>query len=61
MLPLPDADALTTYTDETAAIGLMGQAQESLSITVGGYTRSFSASNFHHAVEPAASVRACMV
>jgi hypothetical protein len=47
-----DADALTTYADETAAIGLMGQAQESLSITVGGYSRSFSASNFHDAVEP---------
>jgi hypothetical protein len=47
-----DADALTTYTNERAAIGLMGQAQESLSITVGGYTRSFSALNFHDAVEP---------
>jgi hypothetical protein len=47
-----DADALTTYADETAAIVLMGQAQKSLSITVGGYTRSFSASNFHDAVEP---------
>ena len=47
-----DADALTTYADQTAAIVLMGQAQESLSITVGGFTRSFSASNFHDAVEP---------
>jgi hypothetical protein len=47
-----DADALTTYADGTAAIVLMGQAQKSLSITVGGYTRSFSASNFHDAVEP---------
>jgi hypothetical protein len=44
-----DAEALTTYA-ETAAIRLMGQAQESLSITVGGYRRSFSASNFHDAV-----------
>ena len=47
-----DADALTTYADQTAAIALMGQAQKSLSISVGGYTRSFSASNFHGAVEP---------
>jgi hypothetical protein len=47
-----DADASTTYADETAAIVLMGQAQKSLSITVGGYTRSFSASNFHDAVDP---------
>ena len=47
-----DADASTTYADETAAIVLMGQAQKSLSITVSGYTRSFSASNFHDAVEP---------
>src|SRR5215469_1713966 len=47
-----DADASTTYADETAAIVLMGQAQKSLSISVGGYTRSFSASNFHDAVEP---------
>ena len=47
-----DADASTTYADETAAIVLMGQAQKSLSITVGGYIRSFSASNFHKAVEP---------
>jgi hypothetical protein len=47
-----DADALTTYADQTAAIALMGQAQESLSISIGGYTRSFSASNFHDAVEP---------
>ena len=47
-----DADASTTYADETAAIVLMGQAQQSLTITVGGYTRSFSASNFHEAVEP---------
>ena len=47
-----DADALTTYADQTAAIALMGQAQKSLSISVGGYTRSFSASNFHDAVEP---------
>ena len=47
-----DADALRTYADQTAAIALMGQAQESLSITVGGYTRSFSALNFHDAVEP---------
>jgi hypothetical protein len=47
-----DADALTTYADQTAAIVLMGQAQESLSITVGGFTRSFSASNFHDAAEP---------
>jgi hypothetical protein len=47
-----DADAFTTYADETAAIVMMGQAQKSLSITVGGYTRSFSASNFHGAVEP---------
>jgi hypothetical protein len=47
-----DADVLTTYADGTAAIVLMGQAQKSLSITVGGYTPSFSASNFHDAVEP---------
>jgi hypothetical protein len=47
-----DADAFTTYADETAAIAFMGQAQKSLSITVGGYTRSFSASNFQDAVEP---------
>jgi hypothetical protein len=47
-----NADVLTTYADETAAIVLMGQAQKSLSITVGGYTRSFSASNFHDAVGP---------
>jgi hypothetical protein len=30
----------------------MGQAQKSLTMTAGGYTRSFSASNFHDAVEP---------
>ena len=36
-----DADASTTYA-ETAAIVLMGQAQESLSITVGGYALFFS-------------------
>ena len=47
-----DADALTTYADETGAIGLMGQAQKSLTMTAGGYTRSFSASNFHDAVGP---------
>lgn len=47
-----DADVLTTYADETAEIVSMGQAQKSLSITVGGYTRSFSASNLHDAVEP---------
>jgi hypothetical protein len=47
-----DADASTTYADETAAIVLMGQAQKSLSISVGGYARSFSASNFRDAVEP---------
>ena len=49
---LADADALPTYTDETAAIVLMGQAQKLISISVGGYTRSFPASNFHDAVEP---------
>jgi hypothetical protein len=47
-----DAEALTTYADQTAAIILMGQAQKSLSISVGGYLRFFSASNFHDAVEP---------
>ena len=49
---IADADASTAYADETAAIVLMGQAQKSLSISVGGYTRSFSASNFHEAIEP---------
>jgi hypothetical protein len=49
---IADADASATYADERAAIGLMGQAQKSLSITVGGYSRSFSVSNFHDAVEP---------
>jgi hypothetical protein len=43
---------LISYADETAAIVFMGQAQKSISITVGGYTRSFSTSNFHDAVEP---------
>jgi hypothetical protein len=47
-----DADAFTTYAGETAGIVLMGQAQKSISISVGGYTRSFPASNFHDAVEP---------
>ena len=47
-----DAATFTTYADQTAAIVLIGQAQESLSITFGGYTRSFSTSNFHDAVEP---------
>jgi len=47
-----DADVMTTYADETAAIALIGRVQESFSISVGGYTRSFSASNFHDAVEP---------
>jgi hypothetical protein len=47
---IADADALMTYADETAAIDVMGQAQKSLSITVSGYTRSFSASNFYDPV-----------
>jgi hypothetical protein len=47
-----DADALTAYSDETAAIVLMGQAQKLISISVGGYTRSFPATNFHDAAEP---------
>jgi hypothetical protein len=49
---IADAEALTTYADQTIAIVLMGQAQKSLSISVGGYLRSFSASNFHEAIEP---------
>jgi hypothetical protein len=47
-----DEDGLTTDADRTAAFVLMGRAQESISITAGGYTRSFSASNFHDAVAP---------
>jgi hypothetical protein len=40
------------YADISAAIVLMGQAETSLSISAGGYTRSFSVSSFHNALVP---------